>query len=139
MTTNRLYPLENRLKIFSIVVAVAGLLFGILQFGSTQAVEAAKPYLEQKLKWCEEAIETAAVIATHASGSESEKEQRFWELYWGVMGLVENDEVVGAMVAFGNGLNGKLPENRLLRDLSLDIAHACRSEMSKDWSPIWSV
>ena len=138
MTINQVSPLENRLKIVSAVVVVIGLLFGIIQFGINQSIEAAQPYLERKLKWCEEATETAAAIAIRESGSELEKVQRFWELYWGVMGMVENDKVFDAMVAFGKGLNGKLPKDQTLRKLSLNIAHACRSEMSKDWSSIWS-
>lgn len=138
MATNQTDALERRLKIVGVVVTVVGLLVGVVQFGHTQAVEASKPYLEKKLKWCEEATETASVIATHDKGSEPRKEQRFGELYWGVMGLVENQEITNAMISFGDGLKGKLAENKSLKDLSLAIAHACRKELSKDWSPIWS-
>jgi len=107
-------------------------------------VEAARPYLERKLKWCEEAVETAAGIAVH--GREStltsppgapsiRRTERFWALYWGLMGMVENQEITSAMVAFGNNL--KTGEANADGAKALDIAHACRSEMARSWSPVW--
>ncbi len=138
MVTGSADNIERRVKIIGVIVTVAGLLFGIVQFVRTQAVEAAKPYLEKKLEWCEEATETAASIATRARASVPLKVERFWELYWGVMGLVEDEKVTGAMIDFGEGLGGKGLEEKTLKDLSLAIAHACRHEMAKDWSPIWS-
>jgi hypothetical protein len=50
------------------------------------------------------------------------------------MGLVENEDVLKAMVAFGQELQARGD----LKRKSLAIAHACRSEMAKDWSPSWA-
>jgi hypothetical protein len=61
--------LEYGLKVVGSVAALGGLLLAGAQFTRNQSVEAAKPYLEKKLKWCEEAVETAAFIATSDAGA----------------------------------------------------------------------
>lgn len=66
----------------------------------------------------------------------SAKTLRFWQLYWGVMGLVENQEVTDAMIAFGGKLNTKESPSSL-QGASLQLARACRQEMADSWSPIW--
>ena len=64
-------------------------------------------YLQAKLKWSEEAVETASLIATSDTVAPAAKMARFWQLYWGVMGLVENEQVTQAMIGFGNALTAK--------------------------------
>src|SRR5262245_16336011 len=137
MASKRGEQLERGVKLVGAAVALAGFVLAVAQFVVSRSIEAQKPYLEKKLTWCEEAAETAAAIATREPGQATEKQARFWELYWGVMGMVENVEVTNAMVAFGNGLQGKINDGATLRTLSLAIAHACRGELAKDWSPIW--
>jgi hypothetical protein len=137
MLTESSGKLERVLKIIGTIVTVGSLLFALAQFMISQSIEAKKPYLEKKLAWCEEATNTAAAISVRDREQVTDKEMRFWELYWGVMGLVENKEVTAAMIAFGKGLNGTIPEGESLRTLSLDIAHACRQELARDWSPAW--
>ncbi len=127
---------ESGLKIIGIVVTVASLLFAVAQFTWNQSVEAAKPYLEKKLKWCEEVVETTSVIATSDPATTDKQKQRFWQMYWGVMGMVENKNIVDAMVGFGDALNTQKLQRELSR-ASLALAHACRQEMADSWSPIW--
>lgn len=124
---------ETVLKTLTALVAVCGLIFGVVKFMHIQQIEASRPYLEKKLEWCEEAVEMASSIAT-AGGRAQAEEQRFWQLYWGVMGLVENQAVTRAMVDFGAGLQsgGNLTEK------ALAIAHACRTELANDWSSSWA-
>ena len=55
--------LEHWLKISGVALTLVGLLAGTYQFARNQAVEAAHPFLERKLKWCEEAVEVAAGAA----------------------------------------------------------------------------
>ena len=130
--------LEYGLKVVGSVAALGGLLLAGAQFTRNQSVEAAKPYLERKLKWCEEAVETAAFIATSEVGAvaAAAKTLRFWQLYWGVMGLVENQQVTDAMIAFGGKLSAK-ESSSSLQGASLQLARACRQEMADSWSPIW--
>lgn len=137
--------LEHWLKVAGVLLTLAGLLAGGYQFTRNQAVEAARPFLERKLKWCEEAVETAAGIAVHgrestapaAAGSQSvRRTERFWAMYWGLMGMVENQEITDAMVAFGNNLKSGQASADTAK--ALNIAHACRSEMARSWSSVWS-
>jgi len=137
MSTRSSGKLEHILKSVGAVVTVGGLLLALVQFLISQSVDAQKPYLEKKLEWCEEAANTAAWISVRDPEQVADKKLRFWELYWGVMGLVENQEVTDAMIAFGRGLQGKIPPGSSLKQLSLAIAHACRQELARDWSPIW--
>ena len=134
---------EINLKGVATIVAVCGFVFGVVKFVHVQEMDAAKPYLEKKLEWCEEAVETAASIA----GTENpriESVRRFWQLYWGVMAMIEKKEVTSAMICFGNELKpqetyGELCNNpdKSLQERALAIAHACRSELASDWSSRW--
>jgi hypothetical protein len=137
--------LERWLKISGVALTLVGLLAGTYQFTRNQAVDAARPFLERKLKWCEEAVEVAAGIAVHGRDSSTlaaapappslRRVDRFWALYWGVMGIVENQDVTDAMIAFGEGLRSGTADSDKSRALA--IAHACRREMARDWSPVW--
>jgi len=127
--------LESRLKVIGVVVTVVSLLFAIAQFTWNQSVEAAKPYLEKKLAWCEEAVETTSFIATADPISGTVKTQRFKQLFWGVMGMVENENVSTAMSNFNTALNNQ--DTSKMKSASLDLAHACRQELANSWSPIW--
>lgn len=131
------WSIERILKFVGTAVTAGGLLFAIVQFTSSQAIEARKPFLMKKIAWCEAAVKTAAKISVGASGNTIEEEARFWELYWGLMGLVENDAVTRAMIDFGDSLKGKYKGDKSPKELSLAIAHACRKELAADWSPIW--
>ena len=136
------------LKIVGVALTFIGIVAGLYQFSRTQAINAAKPFLEKKLQWCEEAVDAASGIAVYGrdsttpadkTGSTSRRVDRFWSLYWGAMGMVENENIEKAMVAFGNGLKGlegAAPDTDGSRALA--IAHACRAEMGRDWSPVWA-
>lgn len=124
--------MESVIKAVGALVAVGGLLFGIVQFSANQAVEAAKPFLERKLAWCEEAVEVSARIAV-ADVAEPVDVTRFWQLYWGVMGMVEGGDVTQAMIDFGTSLKAE----KATGGGAIRIAHACRDELARDWSPIW--
>jgi hypothetical protein len=130
------YTLKEITLFVTAVVAVVTLLFGIIKFFQIQEMEAKKPYLLKKLEWCTEAVEMASSIANSKDDSKI-SEQRFWQIYWGVMGLVEHDEIRNAMIDFGNNISsGKQCK---LKEKSLAIAHACRKEMANDWSPSWAL
>lgn len=136
---------ERWLKIAGIALTFIGLLAGVYQFARTESVAAARPFLERKLKWCEEAVEVAAGIAvygresllpTDGASSRIRRVDRFWALYWGSMGMVESQEVTAAMVAFGEALKSGTASSDNTKALA--IAHACRSEMARDWSSAWN-
>ena len=109
----------------------------------TRRVEATQPFLERQLRLYTEAAQVAARIATiHDQGATDEAGERFWQLYWGELALVENPAVEGAMKAFGDGLRAERP-NGEMEQLSLKLAHACRDLLAvswgvKDWESYYS-
>lgn len=99
----------------------------------SRRVEATKPFLERQLKLYTEASLVAALIATSNDAAQVAKStERFWQLYWGELALVENREVEAAMVQYGNALDN--PSDRAtLRQRSLDLAKACRLSLDRSW------
>ncbi|MEM9796820.1 MAG: hypothetical protein AAF919_10035 [Pseudomonadota bacterium] len=139
---------ENAIKGLAALVGLAGFVFGVVKFLQVQAVAAETPYLERKLAWCEQAVETASRIAVAEVPAE-EDITRFWQMYWGVMGLIERESITAAMVDFGDSLNKQTTEGGTdkggkadptgLGGKSLALAHACRAELSAEWSPSWAL
>ena len=97
------------------------------------ALAAKQAFHNKHLELCAEATIAASTIAT--TKDESRKRAAlddFWRLYWGPLGIVEDSEVEGAMVAFGECLEGNCGE-RPPRLRALDLARACRVEVSRDF------
>jgi hypothetical protein len=97
------------------------------------AVLAAKEGFNTKhLELCSEATAAAGTIATSKDTAKKQlAEDTFWRLYWGALGIVEGSDVEKAMVAFGECLRGSCARPPTF--LALDLAHACRAEVSKDF------
>lgn len=137
---------ENRTKLFAALISTVAVIAGGWQYIQTQRIAAAAPYLEKKLAWCEEAVETAAALAVRVD-RKPEDVVRFWELYWGVMVLIEGGGVEQAMVEVGReleraqsaagGEKGGDASFIGLRGASLSLAKACRDELADEWSPRW--
>jgi hypothetical protein len=101
---------------------------------AVQKITASKPFLERQLKLFEETTQTAAFIATMPDSPERPKKlERFEQLYWGELALVEHGPVEAAMVEFRAGLKANATDEELQR-LSLGIARACRDELAKSWN-----
>jgi hypothetical protein len=101
--------------------------------------EARQPFLTRQLELYSEAAKVVAKIATSRDeGERDSHEDRFWELYWGELALVEDRGVESAMVAFGKAL--KSGENQArLQPLSLDLAHAIRRSLDRSWGiEVWT-
>lgn len=139
--------LETHLKLLAALVGLAGLLFSVFQYVQVQRINAAAPFLQKKLDWCEEAIESAAAIATREPPAKEDL-ARFSEMYWGVMGLIENDAITRAMEDFHAALTTGSPDaegaksdpatRETLQGHALAISHACRKELAHDWSWRWA-
>lgn len=96
-------------------------------------LEASHSYLDRQIKLLEEATAVTARIAVAGSeNAKAEDKQRFWELYWGALALVEGREVEFAMKRFGDILNGTTDGS--LQNASLDLAHQCREELARSWN-----
>lgn len=133
------------MKLFAALLSAAAILVGGWQYVQTQRIAAAAPYLEKKLAWSEKAVEAAAALAVRAD-PDSEDVARFWELYWGVMVLIEGGGVERAMIAVGlelerkqgaAGEKGRDAPLASLRGATLRLAKACRDELADEWSPRW--
>jgi hypothetical protein len=101
---------------------------------AVQKIAASEPFLSLQLKLFQEATKTAAFLATMTNAPANDtNRQRFEQLYWGELALVEKGDVAGAMVKFRDGLvAGVSPDE--LQHLSLEIAHACRIELGNSWA-----
>jgi hypothetical protein len=99
----------------------------------TRRIEASKPFLEKQLKLFTEATSVTAKIATSDNQDEiNTARKRFFELYWGELGLVERGDVAGAMIAFKEALDAGKPQ-LVLQPVALRLAHACRVELAAAW------
>lgn len=108
----------------------------LVQLAAQQAHERQRPFVEAQMKYYFEAAETATQIARTTEGSAREKlVQRFWQLYWGPLAVVEDEEVEAAMVAYGRHLKNSQHDAANLETLSLAVAHACRGSLKRLWVP----
>lgn len=146
---------DTGIKAVGVLLAVAGFWDGIRRYnegriaearsGAERARQAAlvslresrKPFLERQLALYFEATKVAAQLSTLPRGEAwTAPRQRFWELYWGELGLVEDAGVLAAMVAFGDALrayeqgSGTQAE---LHQLALGLARACRNSLQSEW------
>ncbi len=111
--TNHLIPIVTTL------LAIAGFGWGIIQYQAEQkknrdaqeeqaAREFMKPWLESQWDIYLRALSAAATAAnSNDSLKRNAAVDEFWELYQGKMILVETTKVSGAMVRFGNCLDGR--------------------------------
>jgi hypothetical protein len=107
------------------------------QFSKLQYVhERQKPFVELQMKYYFETAEITSQIP-QASDEEARHKliERFWQLYWGPLGVVEDDEMQTAMIAYGKELMQKEENPGKLKNLSLDVAHACRTSLKRLWVP----
>jgi hypothetical protein len=105
----------------------------------TQRQANREPFLKKQLELCFEASDSAGRLATQSDPFEWEKARReFWRLYWGVLSIVEDPEVEGAMVALGElvpthpNTNPELPM-KSLQIPSYDLAHSIRHLLLASW------
>ncbi len=119
---------------------VANYLATIRRDVETRNLEARKQYLTRQLELYTEATRAAAKLATSNQDSRefAAAKQRFWELYWGELSMVENAEVETAMKWMGNCLDGECGGCFNLERCSLGLAHACRRSLADSWGvPDW--
>jgi hypothetical protein len=105
----------------------------------TRRVEATRPFLDRQLTLYTEATQVASLLSTSSPSAERARAtQRFWQLYWGELALVESRAVESAMVQFGEAL-GSGASISDLQPLSLRLAHACRDSLAQSWGvALWA-
>ena len=126
--------------IFPWLLSIVTIAIGIWQYADKQAQANRKPFLQKQLELVFEASDTVALLATTSNDGEWLKAHaRFWTLYWGPLGIVENQAVVHCMVQAGRiigepGLNvaPELPLSKL-HGTSLALAVASRELILDSW------
>lgn len=134
-------PIDKAIKALGFVFALSSILWSIHQYtdsidqsNKTKLLEIKKAFLDRQLALYTEATLTASKLATNETPEEYDRHlQRFWELYWGELALVESPDVEAAMVAFGKELRSSSPDKERLQVLSLALARACRASIDESW------
>lgn len=139
--------------LLSMVLAVLGFGFGVLQFRLQQqdaiiAIERQtnadskralrefmQPILAKQIQIYFDASEAAATIArTQDPKARAKAVDTFWRLYQGPLVMLESQDVSGAMKRFGDCLsNEPACSGAQLRDLSLSLATAFQKDMTSSW------
>jgi len=100
--------------------------------------------LEKQLLLYFEAAEVAGRFSTLKPGNKrwNDNENRFWQLYWSELSVIETPEVEIAMVALGDALPeykaapNDTEKNAALDNAIYDLAHAIRKGIESGWSSI---
>ena len=149
---------DQWLKLVTVLGAIASFFWGVYQWREkasqefsarteesaraveTRRIEATKPFLERQLTLYTEATRIVAQVANQGQSETGRKAlDRFWELYWGELALVENPSVEAAMKRMGDKLKGNASSHDL-QQASLAVAHACRESLDKSWGiRAWTV
>jgi hypothetical protein len=113
---------------------------GIWQYADKQAQANREPFLREQLKLVFEASETVSKLANLTTPNEwQEARTRFWVLYWGPLGLVEDPAVARCMVKAGLIVPGpektEVPALPLatLKQTSIQLSHAARDLILSSW------
>jgi len=89
------------LKIVGSLVAIAGVLFGVYQYNQRKEETKNARQYEHYIK----ATSVAAGFAQASTKKEAEeKSKQFWEIYYGELSLVEDDNVKLAMMNLGGAI-----------------------------------
>lgn len=103
--------------------------------------ETQRPFLEAQFELYGEAVAIASRLARAAGRDHQWKKDdldRFWELYWGSLAMVEDAHVEGAMVIFGRSLKDNIDRRSTdcaakINNASLALAHAARESLEEHW------
>jgi len=129
-------------KLVAALIAFLGVIIAALVslYWNFRSAKASRklPFLNRQLEYCFEASEMAARLAT-ADDPEIWKaaHNRFFELLWGPLAIVEDDDVAGAMMNFALALDqaGSVPLPAVrLQIPSLDLSAAIRKLLLRSWS-----
>lgn len=128
--------------LITFVIAIATVSIGLWQYRRTSTREFIKPLREAQLKLYEKAASLAATLATTPRDEKqwTDAHSEFLCLYYGPLAMLEDFDhrhgtkaltVESAMIAFKDCLDQRRYDR--LSDLSLALAHACRSSLGRSW------
>ena len=121
-----------------IALVVAGC-FALWKYADSKTKEYQQPLYDAQVGYYFEVVELAARLTTSLEMPQWERDKsRFWELYYGPMILVEDQDVETAMMTFGKCLHDfdilkstdQMKEKmKELRMLALRLSYACRDSI----------
>ena len=145
---------EVTIKGVSALAAIGTVFYGVWTYLDQRGLEIKQKKLEIEAmvrnsksvfltKQFELYVEAVAVVSRLATSYDYATRDtdlaRFWELYWGELGMVEDQKVEGAMVKFRDILikvTDKIPseENKKeMKDSSLNLAHCVSESLEDSW------
>jgi hypothetical protein len=105
------------------------------QEAKTAEIEAKKPFEEKRLEFCLWATTNASVIASSDDDTAVKNNTKaFWQLYYGLAAMAEDDKVVMSMTQFGRCLKNQANCSAPLKQLSLNLAYDCRDSIAANWN-----
>jgi hypothetical protein len=146
LDTNTYQLWDLLLKGATAIFAVIAGTIGLWKYFDTSRKEFRKPYWERQLSLYFEVTAAAATLAIvqgeklDSSDRErlrTEAQEKFWQLYYGALEIVTDNDVTDAIVEFKECLIKHKAGNATARDMelkSLALARACRKSISKSWS-----
>lgn len=125
------------------ITAIGGsvlFLIGLWQFTISARNGFAQPVLQRQLDLCIEAAGSAAELANmKVNGMQrleaSAEGVKFLSLYFGRLGVVENQCVYNAMLKFHERVFRDSGSDNNVHRLALKVGFACRQMISRNWSP----
>jgi hypothetical protein len=135
---------DIRLKIVAVIGVIVAAWWAVLSYNTTAERELRKGFWDKQIGLYFDAAEAASTIAILPPDDPGRQTAvtRFWQLYFGPLRVVEDDENVGnAMVAFGLCLtepgNSK-PMSKCdqaeLEQEALRLAVSCRRSIAANWN-----
>lgn len=117
----------------ALIAALANLYWNFRSAKSARTL----PFLTKQLDYCFEAAEIAGTLSSTADAAAWKAARvRFFELYWGPLAIVEDEDVAGAMVSFKQALDGvgvgSLPATSLSAP-SLQLGSQIRKLVLRSW------
>lgn len=128
--------LETAARWIAVALSIGGFVWGVYTFLTSSTVQSRRPFFDNQLAIYRQAIQTVQVLATSESRTDAEwknTQRKFYQLYWGEMGFVENAAVASAMIEIDRCLQGSSCGKSDLERLSLNLAHACRDSVAASW------
>jgi hypothetical protein len=148
---------EHYVKIVGIAVTVGTFAIGVWQFNANETSKredrfladnaqieqrqaaARQPYLDRQLQLYTEAGRSAATLASSSDPKAlADARERFWQLYFGDLAMVEDQDVDSAMKEFGDALANHASQGDL-QMCSLRLSHRLRRSIETAWgTKLWA-
>ena len=146
---------DNIVKNVSVITAVATLVGSAIAFfiqrgddidqrvlqAKVNERESKRVFLDKQAELYFEAVPLVSKLANVKSPEQIEEkdERRFWHIFWGELGMVEDSDVARAMDLFGSSLQafqdqtGNAVCARQRRAISLVLSHCVRKSLGDNW------